>query len=285
MPRTLLILGLLLAVISQPMNRTYAQPAGAQPPRPWGQNPNGMRIYLWAGLKSHQPGQHDYPQFLADWSKLLTEHGAVVDGALHAPRAADLEHTDVVVIYKGDAGYLADQEKAALEAFVHRGGGLVSLHDSLCGPDPMYLATLLGGAKKHGEVNYTLGAAIPYTIADAADPIMQSMSNITLYDEAFYNMTWAPGIHILATAVIPGTPSAGTHRGEVVPQIWSYEHTLPAGEPARAFVWMQGHEYTNFSNYQIQLMLLRGIAWAARKPIDTLVDYVPPKPPPARTSP
>ena len=61
-------------------------------------------------------GQHDYPQFLADWSKILTEHGAVVDGALHAPSSADLEHTDVVVIYKGDAGYLSDSEKAALEA-------------------------------------------------------------------------------------------------------------------------------------------------------------------------
>src|SRR6266542_1272540 len=76
-------------------------PGGA--PLPPGQNPNGMHVYLWAGLKSHGEGFHDYPQFLADWSKLLTQHGAVVDGALHAPRSADLEHTDVVVIYKGDA--------------------------------------------------------------------------------------------------------------------------------------------------------------------------------------
>ena len=119
-----------------------------------------MHIYIWAGLKSHSPGQHDYPQFLADWSKILTEHGAVVDGSLHPPSSADLEHTDVVVIYKGDAGYVSDNEKAALEAFVKRGGGLVNLHDSLCGPDPAYLATLLGGAKKHGEVNYTLDAPI-----------------------------------------------------------------------------------------------------------------------------
>ena len=105
-------------------------------PRPQGQNANGMHIYLWTGLKSHGVGQHDYPQFLADWSKLLTEHGAVVEGALHEPSAADLEHTDVVVVYKGDAAYLSDSEKAALEAYVKRGGGLVSFHDSLCGLDP-----------------------------------------------------------------------------------------------------------------------------------------------------
>ncbi|HZP03482.1 MAG TPA: ThuA domain-containing protein [Terracidiphilus sp.] len=253
----------------------------SQVPKPPGQNPNGMHIYIWAGLKSHFPGQHDYPQFLADWSKLLTERGAVVDGALHAPSAADLEHTDVVVIYKGDAGYLSDAEKSVLEDYVKRGGGLVSLHDSLCGPDPAYFATLVGGGKKHGEVNYTLGAPIPYTVADPADPIMKGMSNFTIYDEAFYSMTWAhdPGIHALATTVIPGTPSAGAHKGEVVPQIWTYEHTEAGGSPARAFVWMQGHEYANFDNYQIQQMLLRGIAWAAHQPVDTLVDYVPPPSP------
>lgn len=253
----------------------------AQAPHPWDQNPNGMHIFIWAGLKSHYAGQHDYPQFLADWSKILTEHGAVVDGALHAPAAADLEHIDVVIIYKGDAGYLSGDEKAALEAYVKRGGGLVSLHDSLCGPDPAYLATLLGGAKKHGEVNYTLGAPIPYTVVDAVSPIMKSMSNFTLFDEAFYNMTWAqdPKVHVLATAVIPGTPSAGAHKGEVAPQVWTYEHSLAGGEPARAFVWMQGHEYTNFANYQIREMLLRGIAWAGKRPVDSLLDYVPPHPP------
>lgn len=267
----------LLIIMTTPL---YPQPgsSAAQAPRPWDQNPNGMHIYIWAGLKSHYPGQHDYPQFLADWSKILTEHGAVVDGALHPPRAEDLEHADVVIIYKGDAAYLSDDEKKALEAYVKRGGGLVSLHDSLCGPDPAYFATLVGGAKKHGEVNYTLEAPVPYTIVDPADPIMKGMSNITLEDEAFFNMTWAknPGIHVLATTVIAGTPSAGAHKGEVVPQIWTYEHTLPGGEPARAFVWMQGHAYANFSNSQVQQMLFRGIAWAAKKPVDTLLDYVPP---------
>ena len=255
----------------------------AQPGR-GGQNPNGLHVYIWAGLKSHGAGQHDYPQFLADWSKLLTEHGASVDGALHAPSAADLEHTDVIVIYKGDAAYLSDGQKAVLEAFVKRGGGLVSFHDSLCGPDPAYFATLVGGAKKHGEVNYTLDAPIPYTVVDKSNPIMQDMSNVTIFDEAFFLMTWAkdPGIHVLATAEIAPTRSAGDHKGEVVPQIWTYEHSLPGGQPARAFVWMQGHTYADFANYQIQRTLLRGIAWAGKKPVDELVNYVAPARPAGR---
>jgi type 1 glutamine amidotransferase len=243
-----------------------------------------MHVYIWGGLKSHGEGQHDYPQFLADWSKLLTERGAVVDGALHAPSSADLEHTDVVVIYKGDAAYLSDATKTALEAYVKRGGGLVSLHDSLCGPDPAYFASLVGGAKKHGEVNYTLDAPVKYAVVDKENPIMKDMSDFTISDEAFFTMTWAkdPGIHVLANAEIAPTRSAGDHKGEVVPQMWSYEHPAGAGQSARAFVWMQGHTYANFAKPEIQKTLLRGIAWAGQKPVDELVNYVAP-PRPVRT--
>jgi hypothetical protein len=257
----------------------FGQVPGA--PRIWGQNPNGMRVFLWAGLKTHGPGQHDYPQFLADWSRLLTDRGAVVNGALHPPTLEELEKTDVVVIYKGDAGYLIGGGEGALEAFVNRGGGLVSLHDALCGPEPGSLAKLLGGAKKHGEVNYTLEAPVSYTVADKAHPVMKDMTGLTLLDESFFNMTWAadPGIHVLAAAEIAPTRSAGEHRGEKVPQMWTYEHATAGGQTARAFVWMQGHTYANFSNYQMQRTLLRGIAWAAKKPVDELVDYVaPPRP-------
>ena len=246
-----------------------------------GQNRAGVRVFLWGGLKTHSVGQHDYPQFLADWSKVLTEHGAVADGALHPPSAADLEHTDVLVINKGDAGFLTDATKAALEAFVKRGGGIISLHDALCGPDPAYFSTILGGAKKHGAVNYTLEAPVEYVVTDKEHPIMKDMSNFTLLDEAFYDITWAkdPGVHVLATAKMAPTPSAGEHKGEVVPQMWTYEHTVAGGQPARAFAWMQGHVYTNFANYQVQRTLLRAIAWAGKKPIDELVNYVaPPRP-------
>jgi type 1 glutamine amidotransferase len=42
---------------------------------------------------------------------------------------------------------------------------------------------------------------------------------------------------------------------------------------------MQGHAYANFSNKEIQTMLLRGISWAAKKPVDELVNYIaPPRP-------
>ena len=237
---------------------------------PTAANPNAIKVYIRAGLKSHGPGAHDYPQYLADWSKVLTDRGAVVDGSFHFPTSAELEGVHVMVMYKGDAGYMTDQERATLDAFVKRGGGIVSIHDSLCGPDPVHMASIVGGAKKHGEVNYAQGE-MRYAIVDKAHPIMTGMSDFVITDEAFNKITWAPGgVHALASVPMPG----GEKKGEVVPQIWTYEHTVPGGQPARAFVWMQGHTYTNFAEPTVQAMILRGIAWAAKKPIDAFKDVV-----------
>jgi type 1 glutamine amidotransferase len=259
-------------------------------PRIQGQNVNGMHVYLRAGLKTHNEGEHDYPQFLADFSKVLTAHGAVVDGSYHFPTAEELKGVDVIVMYKGDTGYMTPVEKANLEAFVKRGGGIVGLHDFMCGPDPDYYAGIVGGAKKHGQVNFTLMSKVAYTVVDKASPLMKGVSDGDLImDESFYAMTWAksPEIHVLATTVIDDTPSArngfgGSAVGKVVPQIWTYEHTQAGGTaPARSFVWMQGHSYANIMKPEYTNMLLRGIAWAGKQPIDSLVDYKAP-PPPAR---
>jgi type 1 glutamine amidotransferase len=258
------------SVMAQQPPPQPAAPAAVQAP----QGPP-LRVFIHAGLKTHAEGQHDYPQFLADWSKLLTNRGAIVDGGLHFPSARELAATDVMIIYKGDAGYLSMEDRLTLDNFLRRGGGLVSFHDALCGPEPEQFASFVGGAKKHGEVNYTLEADVPYTVVDTANPIMKGVTNFTIKDEAFFNMTWSktPEINVLATAVMAKTPSAGTHAGEVVPQIWTYEKNLvpgPGSQPFRAFVWMQGHNYVNFSHPEVQPMLLRGIAWAGKRPVDAL---------------
>jgi type 1 glutamine amidotransferase len=238
-------------------------------------NVTGMRIYIRAGIKTHGEGLHDYPQLLADWSKLLTEKGAIVDGSLHSPSAAELEKTDVVILYKGDPDlYMSPKDKTDLEAFVKRGGGIVSIHDSMCAGDQVWWAnTISGGAKKHGEQNFSAGE-LKTVIVDKTNPIMEGISDFTIQDEAFHTLTWAPNapVKVLATVAMPG----GTKKDEVVPQLWTWEHTLAGGQPSRAFVWMQGHLYKNIFDPTIQKMMLRGIAWAGKKPVNELVDYVAP---------
>ena len=121
----------------------------------------------------------------------------------------------MLVIYKGDAGYVSLEDRANLDQFLRRGGGIISLHDALCADDTGYFANIVGGAKKHGETNFTLEANVPYTIVDKAHPIMKGMEDFKITDEAFFLMTWSktPEIHVLATAVIDGTPSAGHPQG------------------------------------------------------------------------
>jgi len=256
----------------------YSRYSQFQAPRAQGQNAGGVRVYLLAGLKSHGPGAHDYPYWLDSWSKLLTAHGAVVDGGMSFPSQEALDKSDVVVIYRGDAGYMTPEQRARLQAYVKRGGGLVTFHDSLCGPDPADMATLVGAGKKHGEVNYTWTATLDYNVVDKDNPIIAGMPS-QIYDEAFYKLNFAPEVHPILTVTMPDTPAArrGGGVGQTIPQMWQYEHTLPGGQPARAFVWMQGHMVDSIQDPAIQKVMMRGIAWAGKKPVNALVDYVPPQ--------
>jgi type 1 glutamine amidotransferase len=253
-----------------------------RPPGIPGQNVAGMKVYLWSGLKSHGEGQHDYPQLLSDFSKLLTDHGAVVEGGFHPPTEAELSRADVVIVYKGDAGFMTREQHTQLTNYVKRGGGLVQFHDTLCGPDPADLAFFFGAGKRHGETNFTLETTVTYDVPNPNHPILAGLDfkNLKITDEAFYKMTWAPQNTITPLLInkIADTPAAqrGGGVGQLVPQMWTYEHTIAGGQPARAFVWMQGHVYDNFKNPTIEKALLRGIAWAGKKPVAELAEYSPP---------
>src|SRR5437899_11798920 len=83
----------------------------------WGSmpaQPQSLSIFIRSGPKTHGPGQHDYPRFLTDWTKLLTDRGAKVSGAPRFPTADELADTDVMIIYKGDAGMVAPEERVIL---------------------------------------------------------------------------------------------------------------------------------------------------------------------------
>src|SRR5262245_45112666 len=107
-PALVLTLGL-AGIVSSAQQGQAANPAAQQARDPDAEIPTAlqsvampwppMHIYLRGGLKSHGPGAHDYPQFMADWSKLLTERGAIVDGGFHFPTTAELSGVNVIVMY------------------------------------------------------------------------------------------------------------------------------------------------------------------------------------------
>ena len=220
-----------------------------------------LRVFIRASVKTHGPGQHDYPRFLEDWKKLLNERGAATDGAQRFPTEAELAKTDVLIVYASDGTNVAVEDRSHLEAFFKRGGGLVVLHDGICGTNTAWFASLAGGAKQHGEMNWKTGP-MKLHFADGSHPIVQGTADFEMDDEIFFRLKLAPETHVLATSI--------RTEDETVPQLWVMEKTLPGGRPYRAFVSLQGHKYSNFERPEYRRLLLRGIAWVGKRPADLL---------------
>ena len=242
------------------------------PPRAVPSEREPLRVFLRAGIKTHNPvgnGQHDYPAFLAEWSGILLERGVTVDGALHFPTAQRLDRTDVMVVYAGDGGIAGPAEREALETFRMRGGGLVVLHDGMCSDDAAWFATVVGAAKQHGEMNWSRGL-LELRVVDRGHPITRGLADFVMDDEAFFLLRQAPGMHPLLESPLP------TSKDEVVPQAWVYENTLPGGRPCRSFVWMQGHYTARLLEPENRDLILRAIAWAGGRPAGDLLTVRPP---------
>src|SRR5262245_4743323 len=90
----------------------------ARPPPP-------LRIYLRGGPKTHGPatnGLHDGPTFVKEWQPLLESRGAKVQAALTFPTDAQLDDTDVMVMFAAYAGSIAGDQRVSFEKFLKRGG-------------------------------------------------------------------------------------------------------------------------------------------------------------------
>ncbi len=218
-------------------------------------NAEPLRIFLRAGEKTHGPGQHDHPLFLSDWSELLTERGAQVEGALRFPTDDELARADVLVMYAAEAGTIRGAERARFDAFLARGGGLVVVHDAVCGEEPAYFMEKAGGAWEHGVAKWLEGEVGLY-FDEAPHPITRGIPHFDLDDEIYYEMNLSPKARVLA--------SSFHDVFTISPQLWVVDEGTH-----RAFVTLQGHEHATFSHPAFRTLLLRGIAWAGRRDVDS----------------
>lgn len=226
-----------------------------------------LRVFIRAGVKTHGPNQHDHPHFLADWTKLLGERGMKVSGDLDFPEPEQLEKTDVLIIYAADGMRMKGDQRAQLETFLKRGGGLVVIHDGVVSGDQFeWCKSVIGGAWRWPSTNLAKEKATKWyegevgvCWVDQQHPISRGISNFDWKDEVYYDMDLAPDIGVLATSL---------HNVHIIaPQIWTYEKTLAGGgKPYRAFVSLPGHDFEVFNSPQYRAVLLRGIAWAGKRP-------------------
>jgi uncharacterized protein len=236
-----------------------------------------LRIFLRGGPKTHGPagnGIHEHERWMHDWTKLLADRGAKVEGALKFPTGEQLENTDVLVMYAAESGTIAGQDRENLEKFLKRGGGIVSIHDAVCGTHPEWFKTIIGGAWEHRHSKWFEGEVSFYYV-DTAHPITDGCSNFDFEDEVYWDLHMMPGVRVLGASWGPTTRNTRggrlqPHIYDIIPQLWVYENALEGGAPYRSFVSIPGHQYKTFQLPHFRAVLLRGIAWAGKRDVDLL---------------
>jgi len=217
-----------------------------------------LRVFIRAGVKTHGPGAHDHPRFLAEWTKLLNERGAKADGGMDFPTSEQIDASDVIVFYAANAGVMNPEQRKLMDSFRERGGGMVVIHDAVCGDDAPWFKTLIGGAWEHGKSKWFEGEInLNYIAASAEHPVTKGAASFSMDDEIYWDLHIHSDAKILATSDHPKCPDS--------PQMWSLE----VGK-ARSFTSIPGHLYTTFDLPQYKAILLRGIAWAGHRDVDLL---------------
>ena len=244
-----------------------------------------LRVFIRSGPKTHGPGAHDHPRFLAEWAPLLNARGAVASGSNTFPTAEQLAATDVLILHAPNAGDIPAPDRANLEAYLARGGGIVVVHAAAVSKDTDWYKSIIGGSWRQGTTKF-LEAPMHLYFIDREHPITRHASNWQMDDEIYYDLDLSPDAHVLATAYTPkaidtggrGNREAQARAAEAVatkkavniydiqPQMWTYERTLAgSAKPYRAFVSIPGHLYGNFDRPNYRAILLRGIAWAGHR--------------------
>src|SRR5258705_4286763 len=179
-----------------------------------------LRVFIRAGVKTHGPNQHDHPRFLKEWTPLLRERGMKVDGALNFPSAAQLDATDVLVIYAQDGMKVSAADQPLFENFLKRGGGLVVIHDGVVGGNNHeWVKKVQGGAWRWDGDKKTkwFEGDVGVYFVDTDHPITRGLSNFDWKDEIYYDMDMSPDVKVLATSF--------QSVFIIAPQLWTYENT------------------------------------------------------------
>jgi putative heme-binding domain-containing protein len=237
-----------------PRTRAEVQAVLAGAPEPPAKT-RPLHIVLVAGTKDHGPGEHDYPAWQKVWAELLAAaDGVRVSTAWDWPRAKEFREADVMVFYQ--RGAWTPRRAQDIDAYLARGGGLVYIHWAIeGGPDAPGFARRIGLASNSGKTRFRHGPLDLAFAPGAGHPVARNFAKVHFHDESYWGLVGDPkGVRLLASSVEDGRPR---------PQFW----TLEPGK-GRVFVSVLGHYAWTFDDPLFRILLLRGLAWSAREPVD-----------------
>jgi len=239
------------------VREVHAALAGApQPPEPT----RPIRLVLVAGPKDHGPGEHDYPAWQKAWAELFSAADQVeVVTAWEWPTRKEFQQADVMVFYQH--GDWTNDRAADIDAFLERGGGLVYIHWAIDGRQGGREFAERTGLAALGGVGFRHGPLTMQFHQESRHPVIRNFDTLAMTDETYWKMVGnLPADRVLGTAVEDNQPQ---------PQLWTMEP-----RHGRVFVSIPGHYSWTFDDPLFRVLLLRGIAWAAREPVDRFNDLV-----------
>ena len=177
------------------------------------------------------------------------------------PAKEEFQKADVMVFFQH--GNWDAKRAADIDAFLERGGGLVYIHwavDGRQGCARLRQAHRAGvgapGSKfRHGPLELAFNA-------DAKHPIARNFDKLQLVDESYWKLTG----DLPKERVIAWGDARTTSRSRCSGR-WS------TGK-GRVFVSIPGHYSWTFDDPLFRVLLLRGIAWTAKEPVDRFNDLV-----------
>jgi putative heme-binding domain-containing protein len=214
-----------------------------------------LRICLVTGRKDHGPGEHDYPAWQTVWQRLLSlADETTVTTASDWPSQDDLKRCDVLIFYQ--QGRWTPERAKDIDAYLARGGGLVYIHYAVDGgADAPGFAQRIGLAWRGGQSRFRHGPLDVDFRPGAGHPIARNFDKVHFHDESYWQLVGDPGrVRLLA---------GGVEEGRSQPLFW----TLGQGK-GRVFVSIPGHFSWTFDDPLFRVLLLRGIAWSGREPVD-----------------
>jgi type 1 glutamine amidotransferase len=173
-----------------------------------------------------------------------------------------LKGVDAIILLSNTSGKDAATEwftgtrRDALEAFVHRGGGIVGIHAAA---DSHYnwpwYGRMIGGRFLRHPKGTPEGTV---TVVDPKHPAMKGLAPVTRHvDEWYYYDDYDPRLHILAT-VDPA--SIGEADVNPNPAAWSHEF-----EGGRVFYTAMGHTDESYRDPWFLKQLENGLNWVMKR--------------------
>ncbi|MFD1910668.1 ThuA domain-containing protein [Halodurantibacterium flavum] len=209
-------------------------------------------LIFWGGWDGHEP--EACTQRLA---AMLREDGFDVDthSGSEILTATDLTRFDLIVPMMTQV-QVAPEGLKALIAAVAAGTGLGGFHGGMgdtfrAEPHYQYMTGGQWVAHPGNFIDYRVN------ITRGDDPIMQGIEDFDYHSEQYY-LHVDPAIEVLATTTFDGAHDPWT-KGVVMPVVWKKRYGA-----ARVFYSALGHNAAELDHPQMQTILRRGLAWAAR---------------------